>query len=92
MVGAAAAGETMTMRNRIRICVLVMALALSNMVTPAQAWPAGEHGDRPAVSWWAAMVEALTTLLGLAGADNPPPATPQGDNSCMIDPWGGCRS
>ncbi len=92
MEDAAAAGEMMTMRDRIRICVLVMALALYLGVAPTQAWPAEDQGDRAAVSWWAAMVEALTTLLRLDGAENPPPATPQGDNSCMIDPQGGCRS
>ena len=92
MEGAAAAGETMTMRDRMRFCVLAVALALSIVVTPAQAWPAVDHGDRPAVSWWDVMVDALATLLGLAPADNPPPNTPQRENSCMIDPNGGCHS
>jgi hypothetical protein len=92
MEGAAAAGEPMTMRHRMRICVLAVTLALSVVVAPAQAWTAGDHGDRPAVSWWAAVVDALAALFGLDGADNPPPATPQGDGSCMIDPWGGCHS
>lgn len=80
------------MRDRMRICVLVVALALSVVVAPAQAWPAGDYGDRPAVSWWAAMVEALAGVFAY-GTDNPPqPLSPQGDNSCMIDPQGGCRS
>lgn len=89
---AAAAGETMTMRDRIRICVLVVALALSVVVVPAQASTAGDHGGRPAVVWWDAVVNTLTELFGLDGADNPPPSTPQGDGSCGIDPLGGCRS
>jgi len=92
MEDAVTAGETMTMKDRMRICVLVVALALSVVVAPAQAWPDGDSGDRPALSWWDAMVDTLATLFGLVGADNPPPETPQGDNSCMIDPNGGCRS
>ena len=92
MEGAAAAGETTTMRDRIRFCVLVMALALCLGVAPAQAWPGADNADRPAGSWWDAVVEALTTLFGLDGADNPPPSTTQGDGSCMIDPAGGCHS
>ena len=89
MEGAVAAGETMTMRDRIRICVLVVALALSMAVAPAQASPVG---DQAAVGWWAAVVDALAELFGLAGTDNPPPSTPDGDGSLCIDPWGGCRS
>lgn len=80
------------MRDRMKVCVLAMVLALTVVVAPAQAWPGAEIGDRPAGSWWDAVVEALTTLFGLDGADSPPPATPQGDNSCMIDPGGNCRS
>jgi len=72
--------------------VLAVALALSIVVTPAQAWPTGDHGDRPAVIWWDVVVDALAKLLGLDGADNPSPTTPQGDGSCMIDPAGGCHS
>jgi len=90
MEGAVTAGETLTMRDRIRICVLVVALALSLVVAPAQAWPEGDHGGKAAVGWWAAVVDALAELFGLAGTDNPPPSTP--DGSCMIDPQGGCHS
>jgi hypothetical protein len=79
----------MTMSDRIRIYVLVVALALSITVAPAQASPAGDHA---AVGWWAAVVDALAELFGLAEADNPPPSTPQVDGSCGIDPLGGCHS
>ena len=80
------------MRDRIRFCVLVVALALSVVVAPAQAWPAGDYGDRPAVSWWAAVVDALAEIFGLAGTDNPPPSTPDRDGSLCIDPNGRCHS
>lgn len=89
MEGAAAAGETMMMRDRIRIIVLVAVLALGVVVAPAQALPDEDYGP---VGWWAAVVDALAALFGLAETDNPPPSTPEGDGSCMIDPWGGCRS
>lgn len=80
------------MRDRIRICVLTMALALAVVVAPAQAWPGADNGDRPVVSLWAAVVEALAGIFAY-GTDNPPqPLSPQGDGSCMIDPQGGCRS
>lgn len=62
----------------MRICVLAVALALS-VVAPAQAWTDGDSGDRPALSWWDAMVDTLATLFGLNGADNPPSSPPQGD-------------
>ena len=92
MEGAAAAGETTTMKSRMRISVLAMALALSLVVAPAHAWPGADNADRPAVSWWDTLVEALATLFGLDEAVSPPTNTPQGDGSCMIDPQGGCRS
>ena len=80
----------MPMRDRMRIFVLATALALSIAVAPAQASPPA--GDQAGVGWWDAVVDALAALFGLAGTDNPPPSTPDGDGSLCIDPWGGCRS
>jgi hypothetical protein len=68
-----------------------MALALCVLVTPAQAWTPWVHGDGSVVSWWAAVVDALATIFPF-GVDQPTTSTPQGDNSCMIDPLGGCHS
>ena len=69
--------------------MLVVVLALSLVVAPAKASQVGDHA---AVGWWAAVVDALAELFGLAETDNPPPSTPQGDGSCGIDPLGGCHS
>ena len=89
MEGAAAAGETKAMRHQIRIFAVAVALALSiGMAAPAQAWPGGDHGARPAAGWWQAAVDTLTTLLGLDKPVSSRPEPKLGDGSCGIDPWG----
>ena len=76
------------MRHQIRIFAVAVALALSIVrVAPAQAWPGGDHGARPAAGWWQAAVDTLATLLGL---DKPVSSRtePKLDGSCSIDPGG----
>jgi hypothetical protein len=91
MEGAAAAGETKPMRHRIRIFAVAVAVALALsivMAAPAQAWPSGDHGARPAAGWWHAAVDALASLFGL---DRPVPSRTEpkrGDGSVCIDPNG----
>ncbi len=88
MEGAAAAGETKAMRHQIRIFAVAVALALSIvMVAPAQAWPGGDHGARPAAGWWHAAVDTLATLFGLDRSVSSR-AEPKLDGSCGIDPNG----
>jgi hypothetical protein len=85
MKGAATAREMKPMRDRMRIFALTVALALSFAVAPAQAWPGGDHGGRPAAGWWDAVADALAPLFGLERAPRP---TLQGKGSCSIDPNG----
>lgn len=70
------------MRYRIFAVAAVFSLCLG-LAAPAQAWPGGDHGARPAAGWWQATVDALATLFGLDR-----PAAKRGDNSVCIDPNG----
>jgi len=89
MEGAAAAGETKAMRHRMRIFAVAGALALSIvMVAPAQAWPGGDHGARPAAGWLDVMVHALATLFGLERPVSSLAEPARVDGSCGIDPLG----
>ena len=89
MEGAAAAGETKAMRHRTRIFAVAVALVLSiTVVAPAQAWPGGDHGARPAAGWWQAAVDTLATLFGLDRPVSSPAEPKRGDGSCGIDPAG----
>jgi hypothetical protein len=89
MEGAAAAGETKPMRDRTRIFAIAVALVLSiMMVAPAQAWPGGDHGARPAAGWLDVAVHALATLFGLERPVSSLAEPARGDNSCGIDPLG----
>jgi hypothetical protein len=89
MEGAAAAGETKAMRDRMRIFAVAVALALSIVtVAPAQAWPGGDPGARPAAGWWQAAVDTLATLFGLDRAVSSRTEPKRGDGSCSIDPNG----
>jgi hypothetical protein len=73
----------------MRIFAVAVALALSIvMAAPAQAWPGGDHGVRPAAGWWNAAVDALTTLFGLDRSVSSRIKTKRGDGSCGIDPNG----
>jgi hypothetical protein len=69
----------------MRIFALTVALSLSFVVAPAQAWPGGDHGERPAAGWWDVVADALATLFGLERAPRP---RLQSKNSCSIDPNG----
>jgi hypothetical protein len=89
MEGAAAAGETKAMRDRMRIFAVAVALALSIvMVAPAQAWPGGDHGARPAAGWLDVAVHALATVFGLDRPVSSRTEPKRGDGWCSIDPGG----
>jgi hypothetical protein len=89
MEGAAAAGETKAMRHRMRIFAVAVALALSIvMAAPAQAWPGGDHGARPAAGWLDVAVHALATLFGLDRPVSSLAEPARVDGSCSIDPGG----
>jgi hypothetical protein len=77
------------MRDRTRIFAVAVALVLSIMVVaPAQAWPSGDGGQRPAPTWWNAAVHALATLFGLERPVSSRAEPKRVDNSCGIDPNG----
>lgn len=77
------------MTHRIRIFAVALALVLSIvMVAPAQAWPGGDNGQRPAAGWWDAVVDALATLFGLDRPVSSLAEPAQVDGSCSIDPDG----
>jgi hypothetical protein len=83
MEDAAAAGERKPMTYRIRIFAAAAVFSLCiGLAAPAQAWPGGDHGARPAADWWQATVDALATLFGLDLTN------PKRDGSCSIDPNG----
>ena len=89
MEGAAAAGETKAMKDRMRIFAVAAVLALSiGMAAPAQTWPGGDHGARPAAGWWNAAADTLATLFGLDKPVSSRTEPKRVDGSCGIDPWG----
>jgi hypothetical protein len=77
------------MRDRTRIFAVAVALVLSIMMAaPAQAWPGGDHGQRPAAGWLDVVVHTLATLFGLDRPVSSLAEPARSDGSCSIDPDG----